>query len=329
MPEKISVIVPVYNVEQDLPRCLDSILEQTFRDLEIIAVDDGSTDGSSLILDHYSQIYPQVKAIHQKNSGVTSARLHGVSKATGEWIGFVDSDDYIEPQMYQILFNNAKKYDASISHCGYQMIFSDGRIHFFHNTGRIVLQDKLTGLQDLLDGTLVEPGLWNKLYHKSLFEDLLRKDEMDMTIKINEDLLMNVLLFGKAEKSVFYDVCPYHYVVRAMSATRNNLNSAQIFDPIKVRAEIINLVPPELHNTAKKKYVNACLNACNSILIAGKAAHENEFQTTCALLNAQKDNFFLMGRTRMWMAIALLQFPRLYQRMYLFYNHYLRKRVYD
>ena len=108
MPQ-ISVIVPVYNVAADLPRCLDSILAQSYPHVEIIAVDDGSTDESGAILDAFANRYPSIRVIHKENGGVTSARLRGIEEATGEWIGFVDGDDMIEPDMYQRLLDNAKK----------------------------------------------------------------------------------------------------------------------------------------------------------------------------------------------------------------------------
>lgn len=127
----ISVIVPAYNVENYIGRTLDSILGQSFPDLEIIVVDDGSQDGTGAVIDRYAAAHPdRLTALHIPNGGVTNARLTGVSHARGEWIGFVDSDDVIEPDMYERLFENARKHNADISHCGYRMVFEDGRVHF-------------------------------------------------------------------------------------------------------------------------------------------------------------------------------------------------------
>ena len=187
MADLISVIVPVYNVADDLPRCLDSILAQHYPNIEIITVNDGSSDHSGEVLDEYAQLHPCIHVIHQENGGVTSARLRGVTEASGEWIGFVDGDDEIEPDMYERLLRNALEYEAEISHCGYQMLFSDGRVNYFHNTGILEKQDKITALRELLSGESVEPGLCNKLFHKSLFAGLT----MPADIRINEDLLMN------------------------------------------------------------------------------------------------------------------------------------------
>ena len=101
---KISVIVPVYNVEKFIKRCLDSIINQTMRDLEIILVNDGSTDNSGKICDEYAQLDNRITVIHKENGGLSSARNTGLDVATGEWIAFVDSDDYIEKNMYEVLY---------------------------------------------------------------------------------------------------------------------------------------------------------------------------------------------------------------------------------
>lgn len=231
--KKISIIIPVFNIEEYLPVCLDSVIAQTYRNLEMIIVDDGSKDDTPFIADRYAEKDPRVRVIHQENSGVTSSRLNGVASATGEYIGFVDGDDYVEPYMFQKLIENAIKYKADISHCGYQMVFRN-RVDMYYGTGRLVEQDHMAGMTDLLKGDFVEPGLVNKLFRRELFEDLLAGNVIDRSIRNHEDLLMNHYLFRKAEKSVFEDVCPYHYLVRGDSAANRQLNSHQLLDPIKV-----------------------------------------------------------------------------------------------
>ena len=154
MNTKISVIVPAYNIENYLARTLDSILAQTYTNIEIVVVNDGSKDGTAAIIDRYAVRDSRVKAIHKENGGVTSARLRGVAEATGEWIGFVDGDDDIAPDMYAKLMENAMAYGADISHCGYQMVFPSGKIDYYYNTGRIVEQDNTKGLWDLIEELL-------------------------------------------------------------------------------------------------------------------------------------------------------------------------------
>lgn len=236
MENLISIIIPAYNIESCLPRTLDSVLAQTYQNIEVIVVNDGSKDGTGAVIDRYAALDSRVRAIHKENGGVTSARLRGVAEAKGDWIGFVDGDDFIEPWMYARLLENALKFSADISHCGYRMVFPS-RVDYYYNTGRLVQQDRDGGLRDLLAGSLVEPALWNKLFRRALFADL--EEEMDFSVKINEDVLMNYLLFRVANRSVFEDVCPYHYVLREGSAATSRLNPHKLRDPLKVTRTIL------------------------------------------------------------------------------------------
>lgn len=233
MKERISVVIPAYNIEQYLGKTLDSVLAQTYENLEIIVVNDGSKDGTAAVIEQYARRDSRICAIHKENGGVTSARLCGLAEATGEWIGFVDGDDFVEPDMYARLMRNAHDYDAVISHCGYKMMFPNGRIDYYYNTGHLVSQKDGQGCSDLLDGGFVEPALWNKIYRRELFEGL--KAWMDASIRINEDLLMNYYLFRQAKTTVFEDVCPYHYVLRRGSAATSKLNEHKLKDPLKVQ----------------------------------------------------------------------------------------------
>lgn len=235
MDNKISIIIPAYNIESYLGSTLDSILSQTYKNIEIIVVNDGSNDGTRNVIDNYVNRDSRVKAVHKENGGVTSARLRGVSEATGEWIGFVDGDDYIENWMYERLLCNALEHEADISHCGYQTVLPSGKILYYHNSSKMFLQDHHTGLKDLLESRVVEPGLCNKLYARRLLEDFIRTVDFDYTIRINEDLLMNFYLFRMADISVFEDVCPYHYIMRKGSAANAKLNANQLIHPLRVK----------------------------------------------------------------------------------------------
>ena len=232
MNEKISIIIPAYNIEKELSRTLDSVLAQTYSNIEVIVVDDGSKDGTGAVIDLYAAKDSRIKAIHKENGGVTSARLRGVAEATGDWIGFVDGDDYIEPDMYERLMGNALEHGADISHCGYRMVFPNGRVDWYYNTGRCVEQDHDMGLRDLVSGTFVEPALWNKLFRKGLFCGLT--EQMDYSIRINEDVLMNYHLFKAAKNAVYEDFCPYHYILRSGSAATSAVNTHKLTDPVKV-----------------------------------------------------------------------------------------------
>ena len=233
LTDKISIIIPAYNIAEYLPRCLDSILAQTYENIELIVVNDGSKDNTEAVIKEYAQKDNRVRLISKVNEGVTKARLTGVEVATGEWIGFVDGDDFIEKDMYEVLLSNAKRYNAEISHCGYQMVFPS-RVDYYYNTGKLVEQDNKAGVADLLKGDFVEPGLVNKLFNKRLLDKLLADGLIDSSIKINEDLLMNYYLFKLADKSVYNDKCFYHYMLREGSAATSKVNENKLKDPLKV-----------------------------------------------------------------------------------------------
>ena len=328
MFDLISIIVPVYNIAQDLPNCLDSILAQTYPNIEIVAVNDGSPDDSGEILDRYAERHANIRVIHKENGGVTSARLRGIQEASGEWIGFVDGDDMIEPDMYERLLKNAKEHDAQISHCGYQLCLPDGRVNYFHNTGLLAKQDKTTALKELLSGSIIEPGLWNKLFHKTLFHNLLHGDAVDTSIKINEDLLMNFYLFSAAEQTVFEDWCPYLYIAREGSASRSKLNLHKIYDPIRVKEIIRKAASEELQADAQRAYINTCINAYYELIAFGINCREDMWKVR-ALLKKEKDNFSLLGKKRAAMAWMIVTTPALYNAIYRFYLRYFKKDLYS
>lgn len=328
MADLISVVVPVYNVADDLPRCLDSILAQHYPNIEIITVNDGSSDQSGKVLDEYAQLHPCIHVVHQKNSGVTSARLRGVAKASGEWIGFVDGDDEIEPDMYERLLRNALEYDVEISHCGYQMIFADGRAHFFYNTGTLEKQDRMTALRELLSGKRIEPGLCNKLFHRDLFHGLLHNEMMPANIRINEDLLMNYYLFSNARQTVFHDWCPYHYIVRSTSASRTKLNDHRIYDPIRVKEMIRQNATEDIKDDAQRAYINTCINTYHALMFEG-AEYRDDLMRVCDLLKAEKESFYLLGKKRALMARMIIHVPLVYKLIYGIYCRCFQANVYS
>ena len=181
--DTISVIVPAYNIGPYLSRSLDSLLAQTYQNLEIIVVDDGSSDNTAAVMREYAEKSDRIRTFFKENGGVTSARLRGVRESTGDWIAFMDGDDYVEPQMYARLLENAQSCGADISHCGHQVHYSDGRIEYVHQSGKIHTQDHRLGLWELLDNRDVSMSLCTKLYRRRLFEGL--ENWMDTSIRNN------------------------------------------------------------------------------------------------------------------------------------------------
>lgn len=290
---RISVVVPAYNNETWLPRCLDSLLGQTHPNMEIVAVNDGSRDGTAGVLDAYAEKYPNVIVVHQENRGVTAARLAGVAAASGEWIGFVDSDDVVDPGMYAHLLENARKEGADLSHCGHQTRFPDGRVVYVHNTGDYRRQDRATGLRELLDGGQIEGSLCTKLYRRSLFEGLT--EWIDPTIKNGEDYLMNYYLFSKAQSAVYEDRCPYHYILRQGSASFRQFNEHSLFDPIRARQHILKNCEPEMEEDVRRALMRNILFAYGQLALNPDRKHDGWRSRARDLLREQKDWFHLLS----------------------------------
>ena len=237
--KKISIIVPIYNIEKYLPRCLDSILAQTYKDIEVILVDDGSADDSGIIADKYASKDQRIKVIHQTNKGVSIARNAGLDSATGDYIGFVDGDDFIEPDMYELLMQIIDEQQVDIAHCGYQMVYPS-RIDYYYNTKEKRKMNREEGVLELLKGIKMEPGLWNKLYKAELFKQV----RLPVGIAETEDLLCNFELFSLAKSSYFYDVAKYHYMLRKGSATNEVLSEKKRKDRYYVVSSIMSKVSP-------------------------------------------------------------------------------------
>lgn len=327
MNDKISVIVPCYNVQNYIRRTIKSICNQSYENIEIIAVDDGSKDETLKKLKELQSEDSRIRVILKHNEGVTKARLTGVLNATGDWIGFVDGDDEIDSGMYEHLLKNAYIYNARISHCGYRMCFSDGRVNYFYNTGYLAQQDKITALKELLSGSRIEPGLCNKLFHKTLFHSLLQGNRMDLNIKINEDLLMNFYLFNECDKSVFEDFCPYSYLVRSGSASRAPLNRNKIFDPIKVRKIILEQSEMNIRQIALRSYISTCINSYNATLVDSNFHAERK--QIRKLIAAQKQWFCTLNKRKKCSAYMILYCPEFYGFLQKFYALNIRKEKYN
>lgn len=172
----ISVIVPVYNAEKYIHRCVDSIINQTYTNLEIILVDDGSPDNSGVICDEYAEKDDRIVVIHKENKGVYTARNAGLDICTGEYIAFVDSDDYIESEMYEIMLSESLKDNVDICVCQWQYENQDGQRIIDLNKINNTIYGKKTSIEfaEYLYGSSYENGVvcaaWNKLYRKEIFE---------------------------------------------------------------------------------------------------------------------------------------------------------------
>ena len=261
MEPLLSIIVPAFNIESYISRCLENLLNQNYKNIEIIVVNDGSKDKTGEIIDSYAQKDSRIKAIHKKNEGVSIARNTGIDIAKGDYIGFVDGDDTVDEEMFEVLIENAVKYSADISHCGYKMVFPS-RTDYYYNTEDIIIQNNYDGLKDLLKADRVEPSLSNKIYKSTLFDDI----RLSSDIKYNEDLLANFYLFRKSIKSVFYDKCMYNYMIRKGSAATKKISKNKILDPILVIEEIKNSLDKDsdLYKIVYIRFLSTLVGVCRN-----------------------------------------------------------------
>lgn len=260
--EKISVIVPCYNVEKYIKNLITNLFEQSYKDIEIILVNDGSTDHTTEVLNEIQKQHSELKVIHKENEGVSRARLSGLEVATGDWVSFIDADDKIALNMYEKLMANANKYDVDISHCGYKMVYPNGKVVEYHGTGKCIYANREEGIYHLLKADLIEPSLCNKLYKKSIIENFNNSNIWNESIKINEDLLMNYLVFKKAHSSFYEDLPLYEYTLRHNSATSSEPSKETITDSLTVIKLIISDLNREsnVYKVAYQRYIYALLN---------------------------------------------------------------------
>lgn len=266
---KISIIVPVYNCEKYISNCINSILEQSFKDFELILVDDGSSDRSFEICESFAKKDNRVRAIHQPNSGVSRARNRGMDEAKGEYIGFVDGDDCVDKEMYERLYKNLAYNNADISICGIVNYFvkKDG-------TTEKVRQSQVDGfwifsgeqaLKEALQSRLYSVNPVNKLFKRELF-DKLRYPEG----KISEDAFLIPVVISKAGKVVYDSKPMYYYLRRENSITTSNFSDRD-WDVVEAYKNHLNMVSekfPNLKKVAKFRYLWAYTYVIDKIMLS-------------------------------------------------------------
>ena len=318
MDNLISVIVPAYNVAPWLPRCLDSILFQTYKKLEIIVIDDGSTDNTSQIVDEYARKDARIEAIHQKNVGLVEVRNRGIELAKGEYITFVDADDEIDLNMYKRLLENALKYDADISHCGVCFCFSDGHEEMHYGTGKIKIQDHFEGVKDLLEGEFVEPGLWNKLYKSSLLKDSC----LDVSILNNEDLLRNFVLFNRAKKSVYEDFCGYKYYQREGSMSKDKTKLLRTEQHInRARRLIVDHSSEAIFPFAMRTWLGSIINSINTLAYSTEPEAKQYCKECREVLRKERKHLNYLIKRQQLAAKLILLSPALHKVVYRIYKN--------
>jgi len=222
MNELISVIIPVYNVKKYLNRCIESVLKQTYDNLQIVLIDDGSSDGSEKICDEWKEKDNRIAVIHQKNRGLSGARNTGISVAKGRYITFVDSDDWIDKRMIEVLYNNLTKYNADMSICEFKKSYGEND-KLLNNSGEVIVYNQKEALEAIYKYRKTETHVPHKLYKTEIFSDVKFYEGIKY-----EDLEIFIKLLLQSKKVVYMPDQYYYYFSREDSIVNSKFDKSQL-----------------------------------------------------------------------------------------------------
>ena len=246
--KKISVIIPIYNVEKYLKRCIESVIKQTYSDLEIILVDDGSQDGCAKICDEYKKKDERIIVIHKKNGGLSDARNVGLKVATGEIISYIDSDDYLDLDMYEKMIKAMEEKNADIVVCGTNIDYEDG-----HTKVKCEKEEKSFNREEALielnSFKSFDMAVWNKLYKREVV------DNIEFPVgKKSEDYFVMYQYFARAKKVVIINQAKYHYFQRSNSISRGKNVTHDYIEGSKSQKEFFEKNFPDLNYVGNTAY---------------------------------------------------------------------------
>ena len=289
--ELISIIVPVYNVEQYLEKCVCSIINQTYKNLEIILVDDGATDSSGNMCDELAKSDNRIKVYHKENGGLSDARNYGVERATGDYIGFVDSDDYIDSEMYEKLYEAIKKENVDVAECSLKVIYP-GKIELFTDEKYYKVLGKTEYLEEYLTIKKIFGSVWTKLIKSDVAKKLVFPKG-----KLYEDTYYAYDLIEKVDRYVIMNNPYYNYLMRENSITNAKFNP-RILDLIEIVEKFHKTTYenyPGLKEAADCRKMYAYFSVLNSILLE-ENYRDNEYYSE--ILNYFKRNYISLLKNK-------------------------------
>lgn len=269
-----SIIIPVYNSNIHLRRCLDSVLSQSYENIEIILIDDGSTDTSPQICDEYSHKYDNIKVYHISNGGASLARKYGMEMAEGDYLAFVDSDDYIAPNYISAMYDALARYDTKISCCGVRVVYSNESIEFDKTFSSMILE------KDELMTRFFNYEFWGlpgALYHRSVFEDIVFPQAT-----LSEDYLIKTQMFLKERRIALVESPLYVYEKHEGSLSNTKLSSRAFeeYENVKAVYDIIKKEEPKFELFAQKNVVETCIK----LLLMGEEGQRKQFKNEYSLI---------------------------------------------
>ena len=280
---KISVIVPVYKVEKTLDKCVESIIGQTYKNLEIILVDDGSPDNCPAMCDGWAEKDSRIRVIHKENGGVSSARNAALDIATGDCIGFVDSDDWIEPEMYSSLIQKISESGKNIALCSYYAVEISGE----RNECRCVADKEVLDKDDYFRFIVLggDGGyIWNRLYDA----DILKEVRFDEDIWYSEDLLFNFKTAQKSNGAAILDKIEYNYVQKRIKEQAWVMNDHS-FDSMTAFEIMLSYkdIPEDVYDCCLRGYAAAAFTLLSGVLTNEKYFYKYD-DIRSAILNFKK-----------------------------------------
>lgn len=316
----VSVIVPIYNVAPYLIRCLDSIANQTYHNLEVLLIDDGSTDDSGQIAMEYADCHPKFQVIQQKNQGLSGARNTGIMHATGEWLYFVDSDDEILPDTITLLLHAAKHAHLKMSMGGFTICRTKGHKTTKSYTG--ITPGIFSGKELFYYFLVTEPSkefVWNKLFHHSLFETIRFP-----VGKVYEDIFVLPSLLDTANACVMINQPVYNYYLRKGSITAKPDISRQMhaLEARFAQKDFIKKRYPELAPYVCDLILIVCTWLFGKIEKSGKKEHIKEWEFLCDTFRKERKE---AAKKRPLLRLILPIFsmsPALYSKLYYLYSRF-------
>ncbi|MBR3584861.1 MAG: glycosyltransferase [Oscillospiraceae bacterium] len=235
----ISVIVPVYRVEAYLDKCIASITDQTYRKLEIILVDDGSPDNCPAMCDAWAERDSRIKVIHKLNGGLSDARNAGMAIASGELLGFVDSDDWIHPDMYRLLYDTMRETESDIAACGVEMVWEDGTPSRMLTASGCAVLNREEAMRALIEESWLKQPVWYKLYKTALVKDIPFPAG-----KCHEDVFWSYRAVARVERMSVSDRVGYYYLQRGASIMGEEYSIRRL-DALEARTQRLEFIRRE------------------------------------------------------------------------------------
>ena len=245
----VSIVVPIYNVDQYLDRCLKSIVNQTYKNLEIILIDDGSTDNSGNLCDMWQKNDERILVIHKENGGLSDARNAGMKRLTGEYVCFIDSDDWVDTHYVELLYKALFETDSDISECDY--LVTEGTIISDNTDYEICVKSRHEAMKLHIDNAMFKQVVWNKLYKRSMININFLKG------KYHEDVFWTYQIINNADKLCHISAKLYYYFQRDNSIQGSNYSIKRLdaVEGTKERAMFVKSHYPELSSIVEKQYI--------------------------------------------------------------------------